>query len=149
MKDHKEALNNIMENVKNEMLWRLENEYQRGYDDGLARGTENGYKRGYESGKKVHEEIREKDMDMGYQQGYIDGVNQMVKELKAEQHTGEWIDVGLTKEMYVRKCRCTNCGEWNIGLPLELPAYCGICGAKMTSDKYMLYGDEPFKVESE
>lgn len=34
MKDHKEALNNIMENVKNEMLWRLESEYQRGYDDG-------------------------------------------------------------------------------------------------------------------
>ena len=69
--------------------------------------------------------------------------------LEQEPEMGEWIDVGLTKEMYVRKCRCTNCGEWNIGLPLELPAYCGICGAKMTSDKYMLYGDEPFKVESE
>ena len=34
MKEHKEAVTNSMENVKNEMMWRLESEYQRGYEDG-------------------------------------------------------------------------------------------------------------------
>ena len=33
MKEHKEAVTNIMENVKNEMLLRLESEYQRGLED--------------------------------------------------------------------------------------------------------------------
>ena len=61
------------------------------------------------------------------------------------QKSGEWTDVGLAGEMYVRNCKCTNCGKWNIGSPLELSAYCGICGAKMTSDKYMLYDTEPYK----
>lgn len=34
VKDHKEAIYNIMENAKSEMLWRLEKEYKRGYEDG-------------------------------------------------------------------------------------------------------------------
>lgn len=56
VKDHKEAVNNIMENIKNEMLWRLESEYQRGYEDG----------------KKNHEKVRNDDMGYGYQRGLED-----------------------------------------------------------------------------
>jgi len=51
MKDHKEAVNNIMENIKNEMLWRLENEYQRGYEDGrkdIIKQSDFSYQRGLE-----------------------------------------------------------------------------------------------------
>ena len=80
MKKHKEALNNIMENVKNEMLWRLENEYQRGYDDGkkeymvdTIKQSDFSYQRGYEDGKKAVEEQAEKitytDIDEAYQRG--------------------------------------------------------------------------------
>ena len=56
MKEHKEAVTNIMENVKNEMSWRLKSEYQRGYEDG----------------KKSQEKVRNDDIGYGYQRGLED-----------------------------------------------------------------------------
>ena len=56
MKEHKEVVTNIMENVKNEMLLRLESEYQRGYEDG----------------KKSQEKVRNDDIGYGYQRGLED-----------------------------------------------------------------------------
>ena len=116
--------------------------YMNGHDDGYADGLkdknmdlpvswDDAYKRGYEDGKAdtpfTDTEEAEKK---AYQKGYIDGVNQMVKELKAERQTGEWIGVSP----FVDTLMCSECGENIISADFK-SNFCPHCGADMRAEK--------------
>lgn len=69
-----------------------------------------------------------------YQQGFIDGVNQMIKELSAERQTGEW-EEERDERHGISRFTCSQCG--NVIQDVEdritfftFNRYCGRCGSK-------------------
>lgn len=68
-----------------------------------------------------------------YQQGFIDGVNQMIKELEGERQMGEWKPFDRTFGRSIYYCTaCKHSADVPTDMGEPLFNYCPHCGARMT-----------------